>query len=164
MQPQILSAGTASEIDGAFAALTAFHVGGLVVPPDPFFYSRNEQALVQLAQHRVPAIYPWREFVAGGGLISYGPSLPAAFRLLGIYTGNVLKGAKPADLPVEQSTRLELVINLQTAKALGLTIPQTLLLRADEVIERYTAASCCSCWVALSPLRTQSGASRRRCP
>ena len=135
VQPQIVKAAAEGEIESAFADLVKLHAGALVVVPDPFFYSRHEQFLAQAARHAVPTIYPWREFVAAGGLISYGPNLTAAFRQLGIYTAKILKGAKPADLPVEQSTRLELIINLKTANALGLTVPRTILARADEVIE-----------------------------
>jgi putative tryptophan/tyrosine transport system substrate-binding protein len=135
VQLHVLKADTESQIDAAFASLVESHADALVLPSDPFFINRRELLVALTARHAVPAIYPWREFVAAGGLISYGPSLPAAFRLVGNYVGQTLKGAKPADPPVHQSTIFELVVNLPTAKALGLTIPQTILLRADEVIE-----------------------------
>jgi len=135
LQLHVLKAGSESEINSAFASLVQLHVDALVVAADPFLSSRREQLVALASRHAVPSSYAWREFAASGGLISYGPSLTYAFRLVGAYAGKVLKGAKPADLPVQQPTTFELVINLKTAKALGLTVPQSMLMRADEVIE-----------------------------
>jgi putative tryptophan/tyrosine transport system substrate-binding protein len=135
VQLRILKAGTESEIDAAFATLVELHAGALMLPSDPYLNSRREQVVALAARHAVPAIYDWREWAAAGGLISYGMSLPAAYRLVGVYAGKILKGAKPADLPVQQPTIFELVVNLNTAKALGLTVPPSILARADEVIE-----------------------------
>jgi putative ABC transport system substrate-binding protein len=135
LQLHVLKASSESEIDTAFASLVRLHAGALVVAPDPFLSSRREQLVALASRHAVPSIYAWREFAASGGLISYGPSLTSAFRLVGRYAGKVLKGAKPADLPVERPTKFELVINLKTAKALGLTIPPAVRARADEIIE-----------------------------
>ena len=135
LQLHVLKASSESEIDTAFASLVQLHAGALVVGADPFLSGRREQLVALASRRAVPSIYAWREFAASGGLISYGPSLTSAFRLVGHYAGKVLKGAKPADLPVQQPTTLELVINLKTAKALGLTVPRSMLMHADEVIE-----------------------------
>jgi putative ABC transport system substrate-binding protein len=135
LQLHVLKASVAGDIDAAFAALPGLQAGGLVIGSDPFFDSRSLHIAALALQHSVPAIYQHRAFTAAGGLISYGASLADAFQLAGVYTGRILNGEKPADLPVQQATRIELVINLKTAKALGLNVPQTLLVAADEVIE-----------------------------
>ena len=135
VQLTILKAATESEIDTAFASLAQLHAGGLVVAADPFLGGRRDQLVALAARHAVPAIYWSPGFVVAGGLISYGPDFDALLRQVGVYAARLLKGAKPADLPVQQPTRFELVVNLETAKELGLTIPPAILARADEVIE-----------------------------
>jgi putative ABC transport system substrate-binding protein len=131
----VVKASTVNEIDAAFATLVRAKVGGLVVSPDGFFTGRRVQITTLAARHAIPAIYSGREFAAAGGLISYASSIGDAYRDMGVYVARVLKGAKPADLPVLEPTKLELVINLSTAKALGLDIPPGVLAIADEVIE-----------------------------
>jgi putative tryptophan/tyrosine transport system substrate-binding protein len=135
LQIQVLNASTSREIEAAFAALVRDRADALFVAPDGFFSSRRVQFATLAAHHRVPAAYSLREFVETGGLMSYGTDTLDMYRQVGVYTGQILKGAKPADLPVVQSTKFEFVINLQTARALGLTIPPGVLSIADEVIE-----------------------------
>jgi putative ABC transport system substrate-binding protein len=132
---QAFNTSSSSDIDAAFAGFVRERPDALLVASSPFFTDRRIQLALLAAVHRLPAIYPWREFVEAGGLISYGANLRDTYRQLGVYAGRILKGAKPADLPVVQSTKFELVINHQTAKILNLTVPPTLLATADEVIE-----------------------------
>jgi putative ABC transport system substrate-binding protein len=135
LEMPVVRVSTERDLDTAFASLVRLRAGALVIGADAFFTSRSEQLAALALRHAVPAIYQGREFAAAGGLMSYGGSLAAQDRLAGIYTGRILKGEKPADLPVQQSTKVELIINLKTAKALGVTVPLALLTRADEVIE-----------------------------
>jgi putative tryptophan/tyrosine transport system substrate-binding protein len=135
VQVQAFKAGTPNEIDIAFTNLVERRAGALLMAADAFFNTRREQFIVLSARHALPAVFPFREFPAAGGLMSYGPSLVDVYRQEGIYAGRILKGEKPAEMPVQQVVKIELVINLQTAKTLGLSIPIPLLGRADEVIE-----------------------------
>jgi putative tryptophan/tyrosine transport system substrate-binding protein len=130
-----LKVGTESDLDAAFATIDREHVGGLAVAASGFYFFRREHLVALAARQGLPVVYPWREAVAAGGLASYGAIITDAYRQAGIYVGRVLKGEKPADLPVQQSVKVELVINMKAAKALGLTVPLPLLGRADEVIE-----------------------------
>ena len=135
LQLAVLKAGTEGEIDAAFASLAELHAGGVVVAGDAFFANRRDQLVSLASRHAVPAIYMWSDFTAAGGLISYGIDNIDIWRQAGIYAGRILRGEKPADLPVQQPTRFELVVNLKTAQALGITVPPSILARADELIE-----------------------------
>ena len=135
LELHVLNASTDSDFDSVFTNLTQLRAGGLVIASDPFFIGRSEELAALTLRHAVPTIFETREFAAAGGLMSYGADIAETYRLAGNYTGRVLKGEKPADLPVQLATKVELYINLKTAKALGITFPLTLLGRADEVIE-----------------------------
>jgi putative tryptophan/tyrosine transport system substrate-binding protein len=135
IQVYVARAGLDSELDGAFEALEQRRLGAVVIGNDPFFNSRSERLATLTLRHAIPAIYQYRKFVEAGGLMSYGASNTDSHRQLGAYVGRILAGANPADLPVEQSTKLDLFINLKTAKAIGVTVPPSLLAQADEVIE-----------------------------
>ncbi len=135
LQLHIVNASSDHDFDTIFAALGQLRANGLVIAPDNFFNARIEQLGALTLRHAMPAIYQYHPFVRAGGLISYGSSETEYYHLVGIYTGKILKGEKPGDLPVQRSTKVELIINLNTAKALGLTVPLSLLGRADEVIE-----------------------------
>jgi putative ABC transport system substrate-binding protein len=131
----IVRANTESEFNAAFSAVVQRKAAALQVCASPFFNTKRQQLVLRAARHALPAIYEWREFAEAGGLMSYGTSLRDAYRQAGVYAGRILKGAKPADLPIVQSTKFEFVINLSAAKALGIEVPPTLSARADEVIE-----------------------------
>jgi putative ABC transport system substrate-binding protein len=135
LQIELFNASTSREVDAAFATIVRVRADALFVGPGPFFTARRVQIALLAAIHRVPAIYPGRQYVEAGALMSYGASLADSCRQVGAYAGRILKGAKPADLPVVQSSKFELVINHQTARSLGLTVPPTLLSVADDVIE-----------------------------
>jgi putative ABC transport system substrate-binding protein len=131
----LVKASNPIEIEGAFSALVRDRVDALQIGVDPLFGNHIDQIVALATRHKVPTIYPWREFTAAGGLMNYGASIPDAFRQVGVYTGQILKGAKPSDLPIQRPTKLPLVLNLKAAKAIGVEFPATLLARADEVIE-----------------------------
>jgi putative ABC transport system substrate-binding protein len=135
LQLHVLHASSEREIEAAFATLVKLRAGGLVIMPDPFFLAHNEQLAALTVRHAVPSTALFREFAAAGGLMSYGSDDREYYRLVGIYVGRILKGEKPGELPVQQATKVELIINLKTARALGLTVPLPLSGRADELIE-----------------------------
>jgi putative tryptophan/tyrosine transport system substrate-binding protein len=131
----VLHVSSEPELDAALGTAARLQVAGLMIGPDAFFNSRIEQLAALTSRHALPAVYQWREFTVAGGLLSYGSSITDVYRQVGVYTGRILKGEKPADLPVEQTTKVELFVNLKAAKAFGITVPTALLVRADEVIE-----------------------------
>jgi putative tryptophan/tyrosine transport system substrate-binding protein len=135
LELHVLQTRTDEDIDAAFATMAEQRVEALLIGSDNFIFSRNAQIAALALRHALPAMYQWREFAVAGGLISYGPSQTEPYRQAGIYAGRILSGQKPADLPVVQSTRIEMVINLRTARVLGITVPPALLVSADEVIE-----------------------------
>jgi putative ABC transport system substrate-binding protein len=135
LQLHEVTASTEADFEAAFAAMARVRAGALMISIDALLISRSEQLAALTLRHGVPALYSFREFAAAGGLVSYGGSLPESYRLVGVQVGHILRGEMPATLPIQQATKVELVINLKTAKALGLTVPMTLLGRADEVIE-----------------------------
>jgi putative ABC transport system substrate-binding protein len=135
LELRVLNASTERDFDAALANVNQLRAGGLVIATDVLFTSHSAQLAMLAARHAVPAVYKGREFAAAGGLMSYGSDITDSYRLAGVYTGRILKGGKPADLPVQQATKIELIINLKTAKALGINVPNTLIGRADEVIE-----------------------------
>jgi putative ABC transport system substrate-binding protein len=135
LQLIVLNASTDHDLETAFAGFSQRNVGAVLVTNSTLYNRRTEQLAALAARHALPAIYPYREYTQAGGLMSYGSSLGYLFHQMGVYAGRILKGEKPADLPVQQITKIDLVINLKTAKALGLTIPETLLATADEVIQ-----------------------------
>jgi putative ABC transport system substrate-binding protein len=135
LQLHVVTASSARDIDAAFAAVARLKASALVIGPDPLFTSHGSRIAELALRHAMPTIYQTRQFVASGGLMSYSGSIIEAYRQIGVYAGRILTGEKPADLPVEQMTKVELIINLKTAKALGITVPTAILLRADEVIE-----------------------------
>jgi putative ABC transport system substrate-binding protein len=131
----VLLVSSEPELDAALGTAARLQVAGLMIAPDAFFNSRIEQLAALTSRHALPAVYQWREFTVAGGLLSYGSSITDVYRQAGVYTGRILKGEKPADLPIQRAVKFEFVINLQTAKTIGLDVPPTLLARADEVIE-----------------------------
>ncbi len=135
LQLHVLHASSDRDFDTVFTTVAQLRAGGLVIGADPFFTNRSQQLAELSVGHAVPTIYEFREFAAAGGLISYGSNIADAYRLAGVYTGRILKGEKPSDLPVQQATKVELILNLKTARSLGITVPLALLGRADEVIE-----------------------------
>jgi putative ABC transport system substrate-binding protein len=135
LQLHILNASNDRDFDNVFATLLQLRPGALVIGADPFLISRSEQIAALAFRHSVPAIYQFREFAAAGGLMSYGGDLKDSYRVVGVYTGRILTGEKPANLPIQRGTKAELILNLKTAKALGITVPLALLTRADEVLE-----------------------------
>jgi putative ABC transport system substrate-binding protein len=135
LELHLLHASTERDFDAAFASMVQLRAGALVIGPDALFTSRSEQLGALAFRHAIPAICPYREFAAAGGLMSYGTNIANLYRQVGVYTGRILKGKKPADLPVQRAVKLELIINLKTAKALGLEVPMSMLMRVDEVIE-----------------------------